>query len=110
MENYFVEVLKIVVAVSIFFVWVPRYDNIIVEFKKYNYPDWLRDMVGILKLTFALMLILDDRLLILTGAGGLILLMIGALGTHFKIKNNVKWMIPAISQILMNGYILYMTY
>ena len=110
MEKYIVEVLKVLVAVSIFFVWVPRYDNIIAEFKKYNYPDWLRDMVGILKLTFALMPILNDRLLILTGASGLILLMFAALGTHFKVKNSIKWMFPAIAQIFMNGYILYMTF
>ena len=35
--------------VSVLFVWVIRYDNIIKEFKQYELPDWLRDFVGILK-------------------------------------------------------------
>ena len=43
-----VPVLKISVLVSVLFVWVIRYDNIIKEFKEYEL-DWLRDFVGILK-------------------------------------------------------------
>lgn len=45
-------------ATSIFFVWVVRYNNIIQEFKQYGLPEWLRDLVGILKLTFSLLLLL----------------------------------------------------
>ncbi|MBT7524318.1 MAG: DoxX family protein [Candidatus Marinimicrobia bacterium] len=110
MEQYLLLILKILVATSIFFVWVIRYDNIIIEFKNYNYPDWLRDLVGILKLSFGLMLILDDRLIILTGATGLVFLMLAAVGTHIKVKNNLNHALPAISQIFMNGLIFYLTY
>ena len=45
--------LKTIVAGSIFFVWVVRYREIIEEFKVYELPTWLRDLVGILKLSFA---------------------------------------------------------
>lgn len=41
--------LQALVAVSVFFVWVIRYANIVQEFKQYGLPDWLRDLVGILK-------------------------------------------------------------
>ena len=101
MEQYLLLILKILVATSIFFVWVIRYDNIIKEFENYNYPDWLRDLVGILKLSFGLMLILDDRLIILTGATGLVFLMVAAVGTHIKVKNNLNYALPAISQIFI---------
>jgi SNF family Na+-dependent transporter len=47
--------LPALVAASIFFVWVVRYDNIIQEFKQYGLPEWWRDLVGILKLTFSLL-------------------------------------------------------
>jgi|TARA_B110000263_G_scaffold155124_1_gene134662 uncharacterized membrane protein YphA (DoxX/SURF4 family) len=110
MEQYLLLILKILVAISIFFVWVIRYDNIIEEFKSYNYPDWLRDLVGILKLSFALMLILDERLIILTGAAGLVFMMLAAVATHIKVKNNISHALPAISQIVMNGLIFYLTY
>jgi len=41
--------LQALVATSIFFVWVVRYGNVVEEFKHYGLPDWLRDLVGILK-------------------------------------------------------------
>ena len=50
--------LKILVGVSILFVWVVRYHNIVEEFKLYHLPDWLRDLVGILKITFAIIYVL----------------------------------------------------
>ena len=51
-------VLKVVISTTLFFVWVVRYDNIITEFRKdYNYPDWLRDLTGITKLSCAVMLL-----------------------------------------------------
>ena len=48
--------LQTLVAASVFFVWVVRYENIVQEFKQYGLPGWLRDLVGILKMTFVLML------------------------------------------------------
>ena len=48
--NNILTLLEITVAASIFYVWVVRYENIVTEFKEYNYPDWFRDTIGILKL------------------------------------------------------------
>ena len=110
MEQYILIILKILVASSIFFVWVIRYDNIVEEFKKYNYPDWLRDSVGILKLTFGIMLLWNDNFIILFGAAGLISLMLAAVGTHIKVKNSLSDALPALTQIFMNGLIFYLTY
>ena len=110
MEQYILIILKILVASSIFFVWVIRYDNIVEEFKKYNYPDWLRDSVGILKLTFGIMLLWNDNFIILFGAAGLITLMLAAVGTHIKVKNSLIDALPALTQIFMNGLIFYLTY
>ena len=110
MDNFFLECLKIFVAVSIFYVWVPRYFNIVEEFKQYKYPDQLRDIVGILKLTFAFMLVAKDGQYVVLAAGGLIILMSAAFITHLRVKNNYKLFFPSMSQIIMNSYILYMTY
>mgnify|MGYP001230361521 FL=1 len=110
MDNFFLECLKIFVAVSIFYVWVPRYFNIVEEFKQYKYPDQLRDIVGILKLTFAFMLVANDGQYVVLASGGLIILMSAAFITHLRVKNNYKLFFPSMSQIIMNSYILYMTY
>ena len=56
----FIYAIKAFIAASIFFVWVVRYREIIEEFKFYKLPSWLRDLVGILKLSFAFMLFSND--------------------------------------------------
>ena len=52
----------------------------------FKLPNWLRDLVGILKLTFAIMLFNDNLELIQIGASGIALLMIAALFTHIRQK------------------------
>ena len=88
---FLIAILQIVTANSILFVWVVRYKNIIQEFEQYNLPSWLRDMVGIFKLSFAIMLLIgifDERFKII-GAGGILLLMIAAFLTHLNVKNPI---------------------
>ena len=48
---FMVEILQIITATSILFVWVVRYENIIAEFEQYKLPAWMRDMVGLLRMT-----------------------------------------------------------
>ena len=81
--------LQALIAASIFFVWVVRYDNIIAEFKQYGLPDWLRDFVGILKLTFALLLLIgiERKPLAVAGGLGIAALMACAFVTHLRVKN-----------------------
>ena len=67
------------------------------EFIEYKLPTWLRDLVGILKLSFSVMIISSDKNLVWIGSMGIIVLMIGALGTHFRVKNPLQKMIPAIA-------------
>ena len=96
---FLVTILQIITATSILFVWVVRYKNILKEFKQYNLPSWLRDVVGISKISFAIMLLIgifDERFKII-GAGGLSLLMIAALITHLRVKNPIYKALPAIT-------------
>lgn len=52
--------------------WGVRYANVIEEFKVYGLPDWLRDSVGILKMTFSLMLLIGIEREPIAVAGGLV--------------------------------------
>lgn len=55
------DILRILLSASLFFVWVVRYENIVKEFKhEYNLPDWLRDLVGIIKLSCAGTIVTND--------------------------------------------------
>ncbi len=78
--------LKILLATSIYFVWVVRYDNIVKEFKEYGLPDWLRDLTGILKMAFAAMLLFAtaENQLNAIGSAGIAGLMVCAQITHFR--------------------------
>ena len=103
-------VIKALVTSAIFFVWVVRYQNIVEEFKVYGLPSWLRDLVGILKLSFAFILHIPDATAILFGSSGIILLMVAALATHLRIKNPFYKMLPAMSLMIFCILIFFHTY
>jgi hypothetical protein len=92
-----IEILKILVSVSILFVWVVRYSNIIEEFEHYGLPNWLRDFVGILKLSSAVMLHSETSIIVSTGALVIAILMGAAVLTHLRVKNSPSKMLPATS-------------
>ena len=104
--------LQALVAASIFFVWVVRYDNIIQEFKQYGLPDWLRDLVGILKLTFALLLLLGIQRasLAMIGSLGIAGLMGCAFVMHLRVKNPVFKMIPSLALLALSLIIAIINY
>ncbi|MDH4466821.1 MAG: DoxX family protein [Bacteriovoracaceae bacterium] len=96
------EVLKIIIFSSVLFVWVIRYQNIVAEFKQFKYPDWLRDLVGILKITFVVMLMRSDVSLVKLGAMGIIFLMLMALITHLKSKSPPFKMLPSLTLLILS--------
>ena len=101
------EILKIIVSVSIFFVWFVRYDNIKKEFLKYQLPSWLRDIVGILKISFCIMIHSNDSNIVIVGAVGILILMLGAAGTHIKMKSKFNQYIASVVMLLISILILY---
>jgi uncharacterized membrane protein YphA (DoxX/SURF4 family) len=103
MQNLVI-VLQALVATSIFFVWVVRYDNIVQEFQQYRLPAWLRDLVGILKLTCALLLLIGivRPPLAVVGGLGLALLMGAAFVIHLRVKNPTFKMLPSSSLLLIS--------
>lgn len=104
--------LHALVAASIFFVWVVRYDNIIAEFKQYRLPDWLRDFVGILKLTFALLLLIgiERKALAVAGGLGIAALMAAAFVMHLRVKNPAWRMAPCLSLLVVSLVIAVLNY
>ena len=63
--------LKVVAGVAIFFVWVVRYDNIKKEFEHYGLPKWVRDVVGILKISFVAIIQFQDPEYVRMGSLGI---------------------------------------
>lgn len=96
--------LQALVAASIFFVWVVRYDNILQEFREYRLPDWVRDVVGILKITFSLMLLIgiERKQFAIAGGGGIAILMACAFAVHLRVKNPLFKMLPCLTLLLIS--------
>ena len=103
------ETCKVILSISLFFVWVVRYENITEEFKGYKYPYWFRDFVGILMLSFSAMIVQSRNDLIILGSLGIIVLMLGALWTHYMVKNPLQKTIPAFAVLGLCFFIVYFT-
>jgi uncharacterized membrane protein YphA (DoxX/SURF4 family) len=104
--------LQAIVAASVFFVWVVRYANIVQEFKHYQLPDWLRDLVGILKLTFSLMMLIgiEHPPLAVLGGAGIAILMGSAVVIHLRVKNPLFRMLPSLTLLGMSAAIALINY
>jgi len=101
--------LKILVATSIFFVWVVRYKNIIKEFEEYGIPASLRDLTGIVKLSFAAMLLFgqQDPHLTLLGSLGIAALMACAQIVHIRTNTAILRRVPSLVLLALSGIIAY---
>jgi uncharacterized membrane protein YphA (DoxX/SURF4 family) len=104
--------LQALVAASIFFVWVVRYPNIVEEFKAYGLSERSRDLVGIFKLTFALLLLIgiERPFFAVVGGIGIFLLMGAAVLTHLRVKNPVVKMLPSLALIACSALISWINY
>tara|TARA_X000001036_G_C20461132_1_gene717498 strand:- start:158 stop:508 length:351 start_codon:yes stop_codon:yes gene_type:complete len=105
-DETIVSALKILTAVTVFFVWVVRYENIKREFLHYNLPKWVRDPVGILKISFTLMIQSSDNEVVIIGSSGIAFLMTAAIITHIRVKNPIHKMLPAFAMLTISLIIL----
>lgn len=80
---------QIIVATSVAYVWIFRYDNIIKEFKQFGLNDLTRCFVGVAKISLATLIIVGIWYpsLVTIPSALMGLLMIVAQYFHFKIKN-----------------------
>jgi hypothetical protein len=106
MENL-VLIAQIVLALSVVYVWVFRFDNIVLEFKQYGLPDLIRNFVGASKIALATLLIAGIWYpgLVLYSALSMAFLMICAQLAHFKVKNPISKYIPSFILLLISLFI-----
>ena len=103
---YLLELLILYFGVAVFFVWVVRYENIKKEFVHYNLPRWLRDLVGILKLSFGAMLQFSNTGIVQLGALGITILMSAAVITHIRLKSRFREYIASVAMLAISLIIL----
>ncbi len=81
------------------------------EFEYYGLPLWFMYVVGSLKVSAALVLILGIWMpdLIPYAAGGLVILMLGAVAMHIKVHDQLTTYLPALLMLTLSATILLLT-
>ena len=87
-----------------------RYDNIKGEFKSFKLSKWTRDLVGILKLSFAIMLLNENLEIVCLGAQGITVLIGAALLFHLLEISPFHRMLRDISLLCLFSYIDYLCF
>jgi uncharacterized membrane protein YphA (DoxX/SURF4 family) len=109
--------LQAFVAASIFFIWGVRYSDVADEFKQdklpnCKLPNWLRDLLAILKITGGILLLIGINRPRAAICGGLMIavLMAAAVFTHFRAHNPPLKMLLAAALLVCSLVVAYLNY
>ncbi|MBD1391598.1 DoxX family protein [Mucilaginibacter glaciei] len=98
---------QLIVALSVAYVWIFRYDNIVSEFKQYGISDLLRNIVGASKIALATLLIVGIWYPALTLVPALLMagLMLCAQVAHIRVKNQFIKFVPSALLLILSLFI-----
>lgn len=115
-----IAILQVIVALGLLNVWILRYSKETVyrggtaktlkdEFAAYGLPTWFHYLIGALKIgsAVALLIGLGSALVALGGASVVVVLMLGALAMHLKVKDPIKKSVPAFLMLAMSSMIVW---
>jgi len=110
MENV-VKLAQLTVAISVAYVWIFRFDNVIKEFKQFGLSDLTRNMVGATKIALATLLVVGIWYSSLVFIPSVLmgLLMIGAQYFHFKISNPFIKHLPSLILLILSALIAFLS-
>jgi uncharacterized membrane protein YphA (DoxX/SURF4 family) len=112
-------ILQVVLALGLFNVWLLRSgratafrggdaDSLRQEFKAYGLPEAAFFTVGALKLSIGALLLAGLWVpeLVLPAAAALVVLMLGALSMHLKVRDPLSKSVPALCMLAMSGVLV----
>ena len=107
MENIFLSLTQIILGLSVVYVWVFRFDNVVKEFKQFGLNDLTRNFVGAFKIALATLIIAGIWHSSLVQIPSVImgLFMIAAQYFHFKIKNPFIKHLPSLILLILSAII-----
>jgi len=100
-------IFQIALAISVYYVWIFRYHNVLSEFSQFGYSDLFRNFVGAAKISLSALLIMGVFYdgVTLFAALGMAVFMLGAQLTHLRFKNTLKQRIPSLILLLISLFI-----
>lgn len=107
MESIFINVAQLALGLSVVYVWVFRFDNVVKEFKQFGLPDLTRNVVGASKIALATLLIAGiwHSSLVQVSSVLMGLFMIVAQYFHFKVKNPFIKHLPSLVLLILSAVI-----
>lgn len=97
----------IIVAASVYYVWIFRYFNVVKEFNQFGLSDLTRNFVGAAKISLSALLIVGiwNPELIAIPSALMGLFMVGAQYFHFKIKNQFIKHLPSLILLILCAFL-----
>ncbi|MEJ6616563.1 MAG: DoxX family protein [Crocinitomicaceae bacterium] len=107
MENIFLSIALITLGLSVAYVWVFRFDNVVKEFKQFGLSDLTRNFVGASKIALTTLLIAGVWHPSLVQIPSILMgmFMIAAQYFHFKIKNPFIKHLPSLILLILSAII-----
>lgn len=101
-------IIQLILGLSVAFVWVFRFDNVMKEFKQFGLSDLIRNIVGASKIALATLLIAGIWHPSLVPISAMIMgvFMIAAQFFHFKIKNPFIKHLPSLILLILSAFIV----
>ncbi len=109
------QLAQIIIALGIFNVWVLRYhratgyrggsaNTLRGEFAAYGLPSWALYVVGTLKISLAIALVVGlwVPVLVRPAAVGMAVLMVGAIAMHLKVGDPAQKSLPAVGMLVLS--------
>jgi hypothetical protein len=98
---------QVIIAVSIAFVWIVRFDVIVKEFEEYKIPDLVRNLVGATKIALSTLLIAGIWYpsLVLVPALTMAFLMLCAQVAHFRAKHPLVKYLPSLGLLILSLFV-----
>jgi len=94
---------QMILALSVAYVWIFRYDNVVKEFRQFGLNDLTRNFVGASKIALATLLVVGIWYPSLVQIPSVLmgLFMISAQYFHFKIKNPLIKHLPSLILLIL---------
>ncbi|MDB4089525.1 DoxX family protein [Flavobacteriales bacterium] len=103
MENL-IHILQLLVAISVCYVWIFRYHNVIIEFEKFELSDVTRNFVGFSKVILSTLLVTGIWFpsLVLIPSILMVFFMAAAQYYHFKIRDPFIKYVPSLIFLVLS--------
>ena len=103
----FSHISQAIIALTIFIVWVLRFDNIVVEFKHFGLNPFIRTLVGAVKVSLATLLVTAIWYPELAKIPAIMMagLMLCAQMAHFKVKNPWHKFLPSLAMLILSLFV-----